>query len=191
MVDLAEVNSSVAIDAVTKRQPEQPADAGVSTSTGVSPRPSDLAVNDDVEISTEGQRAADALAGTDALADSLDTIDPVASAAPAAITNDLGDEGLTASFNASVDQSRGSDGAGTLQRGVGASNSAIEDPLSGRNAAVGGSVPLDSTAPATETEQSFPASNQRASVEIDQAGNDDLSQTEAGRTLGQVIDVFA
>ena len=191
MVDLAEVNSSVAIDAVTKRQPEQPAGAGVNAPIGASPQPTDLAVNDDVEISAEGQRAADALAGTDALADSLDTFSPAASAAPAEITNVQGDAGLSASFNTSPDQSRGSERAGTSQPGVSSGNSAIEDPLSGGNSAVGGSVPLDSTAPATETGQSFPASNQRASVEIDQAGNDDLSQTEAGRTLGQVIDVFA
>lgn len=43
-----------------------------------------------------------------------------------------------------------------------------------------------------EPAQSDPqASNQNAGNELDQAGNDDRSQTEANRTLGQVIDLFA
>ena len=191
MVDLAEVNSSVAVDAVTKRQPDQPAGASVNASGGAGSQPSNLAVNDDVGISAEGQRVADALSGTDALAERLDANNPSVSVNPTQITNDQGDEGLAASFSASIGQTLTADTDRTSQLRVDANNSAIEDRVTDRSSAVGGTVQLDATAPANETSQSFPASNQRASVEIDQAGNDDLSQTEANRTLGQVIDVFA
>jgi len=191
MVDLAEVNSSVAIDAVTKRQPDQPAGASVDASVGTNPQPSNLAINDDIEISAEGQRVAGALSGTDALADRLDESNPSVSVNPTETTNDQGDEGLVASFGESVDQTLTTDTDRTSQLRVDASNSAIEDRVTDRNSAVGDAGQIDATAPANETSQSFPASNQRASVEIDQAGNDELSQTEANRTLGQVIDVFA
>ena len=83
MVDLAEVNSGVATDAIAKRQPSQPAGAAVTVSVGASPQPSGPAVKDGVEISAEGQRVADALAGTDALADRLDAGNPAASTGPA------------------------------------------------------------------------------------------------------------
>jgi hypothetical protein len=191
MVDLAEVNSSVTIDAVTKRQPDQPAGASVNASVGASPEPSELAVNDAVQISAEGLRAADALAGTDALADRLDTGSPSASIAPAAITNDQGDDGLIEPFTAPVDQPAPTENTQSSQLRVDTSGSALEDRVNERNSAIGEGVRLDPTASAAESDESFPASNQRASVEIDQAGNDELSQTEANRTLGQVVDVFA
>ncbi len=187
MVDLAEVNSGVAIDAVKKRQPDQPAGANVTASVGASPQPSNLAVNDDVEISAEGQRVADALAGTDALAERLDATSPSPSVAPAAITEDQGDEGLIASFTAAVDQAPSAEAGRSPQLRVDASGSALEDRVTERNSAIGETVRLDPTAPANDTGESIPASNQRASVEIDQAGNDGSSQTEANRTLGQVI----
>lgn len=48
-----------------------------------------------------------------------------------------------------------------------------------------------SSGPAAQIENDPLASNQEASLALEQAGNDTLNQTEAGRTLGQVIDVFA
>ena len=191
MVDLAEVSSNAGTDAVAKRPSTQPAGATDNLSIGANPQPSSPAVNDDVEISVEGQRVADALAGTDALADRLDAANPASSIAPADITEDQGDDGLIASFSRSVEQASTTDTDRASELRVDASSSAIEERVTDRNSVVGDAAQVDPSAPAAETEQGFPASNQRASAQIEQAGNDDSSRTEANRTLGQVIDVFA
>lgn len=55
----------------------------------------------------------------------------------------------------------------------------------------GASIDTDPTSRPDAANADPRASNQQASAEIDRAGNDGHSQSEASRTLGQVLDVFA
>ena len=55
----------------------------------------------------------------------------------------------------------------------------------------GASIDTDPASRPDAAEADPLATNQEASAEIERAGNDGLSQSEASRTLGQVVDVFA
>lgn len=61
----------------------------------------------------------------------------------------------------------------------------------GNDAARQSSPQSTPTEPAARIENDPLASNQDSSLALEEAGNDTLNETEAGRTLGQVIDVFA
>lgn len=66
------------------------------------------------------------------------------------------------------------------------------EPLASENGTSVQSTPQTTTAePTAQIENDPLASNQDSSLALEEAGNDTLNETEAGRTLGQVIDVFA
>ena len=62
---------------------------------------------------------------------------------------------------------------------------------SNNSATVASSSQSPTTEPIAQTESDPLATNQDSSLALEEAGNDTLNETEAGRTLGQVIDVFA
>ncbi len=91
-----------------------------------------------------------------------------------------------ASLDTGTAEFQPADDAGTAQ-----TNAAASAPTSN-------DVTAQSSLQATANEATTPpdaddplASNQDSSLALEEAGNDTLNQTEAGRTLGQVIDVFA
>lgn len=71
--------------------------------------------------------------------------------------------------------------------------SATATPASTSNTLETGNGPSDPSAALQVgiTDEGTPATNQETSSELERAGNDNQSQTEANRTLGQVVDVFA
>lgn len=101
------------------------------------------------------------------------------------------DDGLIASFVQGTRESATSIGeqAGQLHGAIG--DSPIEDRIRAQNSAATVAVEVDATAPIGGPAETSAASNQRADAATDRLGNDGSSQTEANRTLGQVVDVFA
>ncbi len=82
-------------------------------------------------------------------------------------------------------QPANTDGAGAPQA------DATAPAPTGNDAATQSSPQSTISEPVAQIENDPLASNQDSSLALEEAGNDTLNQTEAGRTLGQVIDVFA
>ncbi len=75
--------------------------------------------------------------------------------------------------------------------GVSAPSETAGPPPANNGVAAQPSLQTAATDPITPGADDPLETNQISSVALEEAGNDTLNETEAGRTLGQVIDVFA
>jgi len=107
------------------------------------------------------------------------------SAAPGPVSG--GDEAFSIDLSAQAQQVAANDPGSAAQSGTQSSApdaSALSSTVETSATAEIGSNTGASSAPANDT-------NQIASIENERSGNDTSNTTEAGRTLGQVIDTFA
>ena len=110
------------------------------------------------------------------------TRDSASNPAPAPVSG--GNEAFSIDLSADAQQVAANDSGNSSAQQPSTGSSALQSTVESSATAEVGSNAGASAAPANDT-------NQVASFENERSGNDTSNQTEAGRTLGQVIDTFA
>jgi len=85
----------------------------------------------------------------------------------------------------------GDDGSAQNDSAVPSPAGNAESPVANDGVAAQPSLQTSATEPIAPGVDDPLETNQSSSLALEEAGNDTLNETEAGRTLGQVIDVFA
>ncbi len=117
--------------------------------------------------------------------DSVDLSDAARAIAPAPeTTTNIGPSEIDPIDN-------GDDGARQADQAVPAPTENAEPLTTDDGVAAQPSLQTAANEPITPDADNPLESNQDSSLALEEAGNDTLNETEAGRTLGQVIDVFA